>query len=92
MTIPQLKALVIGLGLLIVAGLAVVATAIAHRLSAAGAPREAIALQLPERAAIVETVLDGDRLALRLETDRGPRVVIVDLASGRLVSTVEIER
>lgn len=92
MNIALLKALAIGMGVLIAAGAAVVAVTIVHRLGAAGAPPENISVALPEGAEIVETALDGDRLALRLETADGPRVAIFDLATGALVQTVEIAR
>lgn len=92
MNIALLKALAIGMGVLIAAGVAVIAVTVVNRLGAAGAPPGNISVPLPEGAEIVETALDGDRLALRLETAEGPRVAIFDLATGRLVQTVEIAR
>ena len=91
MSLTQLKALVAGMGVLIVAGLAVIVVTIVHRATApreAAAPPGTLAPPLPAGAVVVETALDGDRLALRLDTPDGPRVAIVDLATGALVTTV----
>ena len=92
MSIQALKVAVVVMGILIVAGLVMMAVTIASRLSAIAeadsALSDRVALTLPPGATIVETDLDGDRLALRLDTPEGPVVQILDLASGRLISTV----
>ena len=88
--IELLKALAIGMGVLIVAGLAVIVVTVVNRLGAPGAAPETVAVRLPEGAEIVETALDGPRLALRLQTPDGPRVAFFDLATGALLQTVEI--
>lgn len=90
MTITQLKALTIGMGVLIVLGVAGLAAVVAQRAAGAGALRPAVAVAVPEGARIVETALDGNRLALRLETPDGPLVTVVDLKTGEAVSTVEL--
>ena len=90
MTIPQLKVLTIVMGVLIVAGVLALAATIAWRAAGIAAPRGPVTLRLPPGATVVETALDGDRLALRLDTAAGPRIAIVDLATGDTVRTVEI--
>lgn len=92
MTIAQLKALTIGMGVLIVLGVAGLAAVIAQRAAGAGAGalRPAVVVAVPHGARVVETALDGDRLALRLETPDGPRVTVVDLKTGEALSTVEL--
>lgn len=92
MSIQVLKFAVVAMGALIVVGVIVMAVTIASRLSAMGetepALSENIALSLPAGSAIVETALDGDRLALRLDTPDGPVVQIIDLATGQVLSSV----
>lgn len=90
MTIAQLKALTIGMGVLIVLGVAGLAAVVAQRTAGAGALRPAVVVAVPHGARVVETALDGDRLALRLETPDGPRVTVVDLKTGEALSTVEL--
>lgn len=90
MSEARLKALVVGMGALIAIGFAVIAGTIAWRLAGPAPPRAAIALDLPDGAAPVETSLDGNRLALRLDTPDGPRILVIDLATGARVATVEI--
>ena len=73
-----LKALVIGMGVLIVVGLAVVVVTIANRTIDGGKPSTDAAFALPDGAEVLETALDGDRIALRLRladgTTRDPRL------------------
>ena len=92
MSIQVLKLAVVAMGALIVVGVIVMAVTIALRFSgmaeADPALSETIALTLPAGATIVETALDGDRLVVRLDTPGGPVVQLLDLASGRLLSTV----
>jgi hypothetical protein len=94
MNIRVLKFVVIAMGLLIVSGVTILGVTIVKRIAARGetasAPSEQIALNLPDGARIVETVLDDDRLVLRVESTDGDKILIVDLASGKLVSTVDI--
>ena len=96
MSIQALKFAVVVMGILIVVGMVVMAVTIASRLSgmaeteAVPALTDQIAMSLPPGAVIVETDLDGDRLALRLETPDGPVVQILDLSSGQLLSTIAV--
>lgn len=81
-----LKVLVVGMGVLIAAGLATVAVTIANRM-AAPAPQagpEAAALAIPPGAEVLETDLDGDRIALRLRLAGGKTEIhVFDLAGGK---------
>ena len=90
-----LVALVVGLGILIFAGLIVVAITVAGRI--AGGDAEGfgqVALPLPEGCRIAEATSGEGRLILRLEglAERGcDQVVILDLESGRELGRVAAE-
>ncbi len=50
-------------------------------------------LVLPAGAEIVDMVAEGERLVLRLKlAGGGERLIILDMASGRALGTVELER
>ncbi len=93
---PGLKALVIVLGILIVAGLTLVAVTVARR---AGGPDGTVSsgfgevnLRLPPGARLVDATVDGARLVLRLRlADGTDQVTIVDLQTGRPLGTVRLE-
>lgn len=82
-----LKVLVVGMGVLIAAGLATVAVTIANRMAAPApqaGPADAAALGIPPGAAVLETDLDGGRIALRLRLPDGrTEIHVFDLAGGR---------
>lgn len=94
---------VIGMGLLIVAGLAVLVTLMVQRMSPAttpiasapaavmipGAGATAFALDEPPGTHIVSLSLAADRLALQLSGGGSDRVVIVDL-KGRVLGRVAL--
>ena len=94
MTIQALKGLVVAMGVLIVAGVAVIVVTIANRMAAMSAARAertgAIALAVPRGSTVAETIADGDRLVLRLDTPEGPRVVVVDLGEGAVEATISL--
>ncbi len=97
-----LKALVIGMAILIVVGTVVIAVMLARRSgsdgeaasgatggSAAVTPRRRIAL--PAGARVIETALDGDRVALRIALANGTeRLVIIDIRTGRRLGTLDL--
>ncbi len=86
-----LKALVIGMGVLIVAGLIVVVVTIASRTLDGERPPTEAALALPDGAEVLETALDGNRIALRLRLPGGAEAIhVFDLATGRRVATARI--
>ena len=91
-----LKALVICMGILIVVGTAILAVMIARRggdSSAASGDSSTTTAQmaLPADARVVETALDGDRIALRIVlVDGGQRVIIIDAPTGRRGGAVDL--
>jgi len=107
-----LKAVVIVMAILILAGVTIIVVTIAKRggemaaRSAAEAPGEApgeapvaprgfdrARLELPEGSRIVEMATEDQRLVLRLRlADSSERILLVDMASGRVVGSLEIER
>lgn len=48
------------------------------------------AITLPEGAATSAMALDGDRLALRVDTDAGAMIVIYDLSTDQVVKTIPL--
>ena len=87
-----LKALVIGMGVLIVIGLVTVVVTIANRTLDGGGPPAEAALALPDGAEVLETALDGDRIALRLRLADGTAAIhVFDLATGRRVAVTRID-
>ncbi len=90
-----LKVLVIVMGLMIVAGVAIVVTTIVNRMSAP--PRtttgfDTVRLAMPAGCRVLEATAVGERLALRLGD--GPRcqsVLLIDPASGRLAGRIDLE-
>lgn len=101
-TVLVLKIIVVGLAVLIVAGLAAVVWRIMHLASArpaataaATAPASASAalaerarLALPDGAEIGAVALDGDRLAVHYRSSAGNGIAIMDLVSGREIARV----
>ena len=95
-----LKALVIVLGVMIVAGIAVIGVTIYHRATnlvnspvpGSTEPGFArVALELPPGSRIVEMTAEGDRLILRLRlADGGWRILILDMATGKRLGTFEL--
>ena len=85
-----LKGLVIGMGALIVAGLAAITVIIVDRTLDVAAPTEA-AFALPAGAELLETALDGNRVALRLRLADGTEAIhVFELATGRRVAVARI--
>jgi len=95
-----LVALVIIMGVLIVAGIVVVIATIANRMSGGG--REATSapaapafttadLPVPAGCQVMETTTADDRLVLRLGSgERCNQILIVDMATGRLLGTLRL--
>jgi hypothetical protein len=97
-TMRPLVALVIIMGVLIVAGIIVVVVAIANRIGGGGtaatraAPEFASAdLPVPAGCQVMETTTADDRLILRLGSgERCNQILIVDMATGRLLGTLRL--
>jgi hypothetical protein len=94
-----LMALVIIMGVLIVGGIVVVIATIANRMSGGreatstgAAPGFATAdLPVPAGCQVMETTTADDRLILRLGSgERCNQILIVDLATGRLLGTLRL--
>jgi hypothetical protein len=94
-----LKIAVIVMGILLVGGFAFVLAAIVYQASKAGqdhavpqATLEGVesALPIPKDAAISSMSLDGDRLALHLNSAQGAEIVVVDLKSGKVMARVRL--
>ncbi len=83
-----LKALVIGMGVLLVLGFVLLVVGLADkfsRLDEAGFAE--IEVPVPDGCSLAETLAEGDRLLLRLEgpAERGcARILVVDLESGEV--------
>src|SRR5262245_12958228 len=80
-----LKVVVIGLGLLLVVGFAVVVGRIIYLASRPAAQSETLAapdwrLELPAEATIKSLALSGDRLAVHYESAAGSGIAIIDVA------------
>ena len=97
MPVRALKALVIGMAVIIVVGFVIVVATIAQRLTGfareEGAPIGDIALPMAEACSMADvTQLDGDLVAVRLE---GPRwegcasILLIDLEAGTVVGRLQ---
>jgi hypothetical protein len=96
--VKALKLAVIVMGILLVGGFAFVMAAIVYQASKGGqssmpAGGEAVAAELPiPKDASVETLaLDGDRLALHLQSSAGAEIVVIDLKTGKTLSRVKLK-
>lgn len=85
-----LKALVIGMGVLIVIGVAVVAVTVVNRSLAPGADSDT-RWQLPEGARIEDWRVAGDDLVVRLEQDGAVLFWTFDRRSGQRLGEVRLE-
>lgn len=96
----NLKILVIGMGVLILAGLGAVAVRVLQfskptetRLTASAGSAVAaageIGMELPKGARVVSVSLSGDRLAVHHESPAGTGITIIDLATGRRIADVK---
>jgi hypothetical protein len=85
------KALVIGMGVLLVVGFVVIAVTLANRMTSAGAGVAAearVALAPDER--LVEARLDGARIMFRIAGASGERIEVRALADGAMIARFEI--
>jgi hypothetical protein len=100
-----LKIAVIVMGLLLVGGFAFVLAAIVYQAShggqgtpsagvqtAPGAGTPALSqLPIPKEATVTSLALDGDRLALHLNSPQGSEIAVIDLRSGKVVARVKLK-
>ncbi len=93
-----LKALVIGLGILIIVGLTVLIGTIFWRVSNSAAIRNTTAefvITLPEAAVIQESDIDGENLVLRLSFPNDPsreEILVVNHTTGHIKSRIDVTR
>ena len=94
-----LKIAVIVMGLLLVGGFAFVLAAIVYQASQGGQDRAAAGtgvagveaeLAIPKDATVTSLSLDGDRLALHLNSAAGPEIAVIDLKSGKVVARIRL--
>jgi hypothetical protein len=88
----MLKAVVIGLGVLIVIALGLVVVGIVRKFSAPGAvaaAQSSAVFALPPGAVVVEMQSQSNRLVLRLHTPAGDEVDIVDTEDARIVARIK---
>ena len=95
-----LKIAVIVMGLLLVGGFAFVLAAIVYQASGGGQSggRAGASLQgmeselpIPKDATVTSLALDGDRLALHLNSPAGSEIAVIDLKTGKIVALVHMK-
>ncbi|MEG9862160.1 MAG: hypothetical protein V6Z81_06625 [Parvularculales bacterium] len=97
-----LKAVVIVLGLLLIAGFGLVATTIIYRLtvepeSATSVPPKGLwgveSIPLPPGGKVEDMILEGDRLVVRVATrGGGAEIIIMDIRRGHEIGRFSMER
>ena len=87
-----LTMVVIGLGVLLVAGLAALVATVVMRASGRPAQTAAVEMNLPvPRGAVVEEMtLDGSVLAMRLLHPSGREIIVLDARKGRVLRRVRL--
>ncbi|MGF7162263.1 hypothetical protein FHS85_003906 [Rhodoligotrophos appendicifer] len=90
-----MKAICIGLGVLIVASLAVVVATIAfrgaNRTTGDRAPTESVVdLAIPTGSTISAMSLDGDRLAMHVTSAEGSQFIVVNTHTGAVLNRIRL--
>ncbi len=94
-----MKAVVIGLGVLIFVALGLIAARLVmlasegqsgHAVKAGLPLQRAIDLAIPAGASVKSLSLDGGRLAVHYGVGAAQTIAVIDLGSGRVISRVEI--
>ena len=96
-----LKVAVIVMGLLLVGGFAFVLAAIVYQASRGGQDGAAAGgaapngveteLAIAKDATVGVLSLDGDRLAIHLNSGAGPEIAVVDLKTGKIVARIRLK-
>lgn len=97
-----LKIAVIVMGVLLVGGFAFVLAAIVYQASRGGqdatiapaaAPMGGVETQLlvGKDASVTALSLDGDRLALHLNSAAGPEIAVFDLKTGKIIARIKLK-
>ena len=79
------------MGVAILACLVIIALTIALRAGGSPASLDITAV-IPAEGRVLETRLDGDRLAVRLETREGQQILLYDAVTGAPLGTIRLER
>ena len=87
-----LKVAVVTMGVLIVAGVAVLAVTLVSRMSASGSPIASVLLDEPAGTRIVGAAMAPDRVAIPLQGGGADRLVLVDTKAGRVLGRVGLAR
>ena len=87
-----LKVAVVAMGVLIVAGVAMIIVTLVTRMSSVSAPIASATLDEPSGTRIAGAALGPDRLAVQLQGGGPDRVVIVDTKAGRVLGRVALAR
>jgi hypothetical protein len=85
-----LTSLVIGMGILLVAGVAVIVVTLVHRMGAPPIAISDILLAEPAGTRITTIAPAGDRLAVLLQGGGADRVVFVDAAHGHVLGHLKL--
>ena len=96
-----LKIAVITMGILLVGGFAFVLAAIVYQASRGGQSGAGAGggvpgaleteLAIPKDATITSLSLDGDRVALHLNSAAGPEIAVVDLKTGKVIARIRLK-
>jgi hypothetical protein len=94
-----LKIVVIVMGILLVGGFVFVMAAIVYQASklgqgaAVGAAASGLdaELAIPSGATVGALSLDGDRLALHVQSAAGPEIVVIDLKTGKVAVRIRLK-
>ena len=99
--VQVLKVAVIVMGLLLVGGFAFVLAAIVYQASRGGQDGAAAGgaapngveteLAIAKDATVGVLSLDGDRLAIHLNSGAGPEIAVVDLKTGKIVARIRLK-
>jgi hypothetical protein len=93
-----LKIAVIVMGLLLVGGFAFVLAAIVYQASggrrtSTSAPLSGVESEFPtpKDATVTSLALDGDRLALHLNSPAGAEIAVIDLKTGKVLARIRLK-
>ena len=94
--VQVLKVAVIVMGLLLVGGFAFVLAAIVYQASRGGQDGAApngveTEFAIAKDATVGALSLDGDRLAIHLNSGAGPEIAVVDLKTGKIVARIRLK-
>jgi len=98
--VQALKIAVIVMGLLLVGGFAFMLAAIVYQASGDGhtgarttVPLSGVEseLPIPRDATVTSLALDGDRLALHLNSPAGAEIAVIDLKTGKVLARISLK-